>query len=531
MLVPTAGPVQYAEHVANYAEADARLIALETAGAGSTPTGTGFRHVTSGIEDAAAKLVETADVTDDAVTYAKLQNVSATDKLLGRSTAGAGNVEEIPCTAAGRALLDDVDNAAQRTTLGLGNVDNTSDANKPVSTAQQAAIDAARAGLSIKDPVRAATTANITLSGTQTIDGVSVIAGDRVLVKDQSTGSQNGIYVCAAGAWSRSTDADTSAEMVPGTAVWVNEGTANGDKRFALTTNAPITLNTTSLTFAQDAATTSDGSQSANTVKAGPTSGGAATAAYRALVAADLPTEAARRDAANTFTHQTKFTAISPASFSTNQNDFDPGNATYLRLTATSAAQISGFSGGADGRVLIVQAVAGSNAITLVHQSASSSAANRLTTWDGKNVVLRSNQSLILIYDPAISGTWLVLAPYEPPHEILEYAISDESTAITTGTNKLTVRAPFAFTLVGVRASLGAASSSGIPTFDINEAGTSLLSTKLTIDANEKTSTTAATPAVISDSSVADDAELTFDVDVAGTGAKGAKIRLYVVRT
>lgn len=63
-----------------------------------------------------------ATIANDAVTYAKIQNVSATDKLLGRSTAGSGDVEEITCTAAGRALLDDVDAAAQRTTLGLGSL-------------------------------------------------------------------------------------------------------------------------------------------------------------------------------------------------------------------------------------------------------------------------------------------------------------------------------------------------------------------------------------------------------------------------
>jgi hypothetical protein len=74
-----------------------------------------------------------------AITFSKIQDITATDKLLGRMSTGAGTVEEIPCTAAGRALLDDADAAAQRATLGLGNVDNTSDANKPVSTAQAAA--------------------------------------------------------------------------------------------------------------------------------------------------------------------------------------------------------------------------------------------------------------------------------------------------------------------------------------------------------------------------------------------------------
>jgi hypothetical protein len=101
----------------NFLRADGTWAA---AGGGAPPTGTGFRHITSGAEDAAAKLVETADVSNDQITYAKIQNVSATDKLLGRSTAGAGDIEEIACTGAGRALIDDADNTAQRTTLGLG---------------------------------------------------------------------------------------------------------------------------------------------------------------------------------------------------------------------------------------------------------------------------------------------------------------------------------------------------------------------------------------------------------------------------
>lgn len=103
-----------------------------------------------------------------------------------------------------------------------------------------------------KSSVRVATTANITLSGTQTIDGVSVAVGERVLVKNQSTGPQNGPYLCASGAWTRCTDSDLSAEVKGGLSVWVNEGTVNGDTRWVLTTNDPITLGSTALVFAQD---------------------------------------------------------------------------------------------------------------------------------------------------------------------------------------------------------------------------------------------------------------------------------------
>lgn len=112
--------------------------------------------------------------------------------------------------------------------------------------------------------------------------------------------------------------------------------------------------------------------------------------------------------------------------------------------------------------------------------------------------------------------------------ESFTVAVGDETTAITTGTAKITFRMPYAFTLAagnaGVRASLNTVSSSGIPTVDINEGGATILSTKLTIDASEKTSLTAAAAVVISDTALADDAEITIDIDVAGTGAKGLKI-------
>ena len=116
--------------------------------------------------------------------------------------------------------------------------------------------------------------------------------------------------------------------------------------------------------------------------------------------------------------------------------------------------------------------------------------------------------------------------------EAIQLAASDETTALTAGTGKVTFRMPFAMTLTAVRASLTTAQASGtIFTVDINEGGTSVLSTKLTIDNTELTSTTAATPAVISDTALADDAEITIDIDQVGDGtATGLKITLIGTR-
>lgn len=98
--------------------------------------------------------------------------------------------------------------------------------------------------------MRAATTANITLSGAQTIDGVPVIAGERVLVKNQTTGAQNGLYLCASGAWTRATDFDLGGELI-GASCFVSEGTTLGNSVWVMTTDAPVTLGTTALTFVQ----------------------------------------------------------------------------------------------------------------------------------------------------------------------------------------------------------------------------------------------------------------------------------------
>ena len=115
-------------------------------------------------------------------------------------------------------------------------------------------VDAVKVGLDFKDSVRVASTASVTISGPgAAIDGVTLSSGDRVLLKNQSTGSQNGIYVFngAASALTRAGDADADAEVTAGLFVFVEEGTANADNGYVLTTDGTITVGSTSLTFTQ----------------------------------------------------------------------------------------------------------------------------------------------------------------------------------------------------------------------------------------------------------------------------------------
>ncbi len=188
-------------------------------------------------------------------------------------------------------------------------------------------------------------------------------------------------------------------------------------------------------------------------------------------------------------------------------------------------AQVQNFATGTAGTDFGISSASSTHTFNLPTASASNRGALSSGDWtlfNGKFNTPSGTTSQYVRGDGSLAAL-----PFE-----LVVAASDETTALTTGTAKITFRMPRAVTLTAVRASLTTAQASGnIFTVDINEAGTSILSTKLTIDNTEKTSTTAATPPVISDTALADDAEMTIDIDQIGNGtATGLKVTLIGTR-
>ena len=193
---------------------------------------------------------------------------SAADK--GIQFTGSGTAATYDLTTAGKALLDDADASAQRTTLGLGTIA-TQNANSvsltggsitglgdPSSSSEAATknyVDTLVAGLRTRAVAKVGSTANVTIASElengDTIDGVTLVTGDRVLLKNQSTASQNGLYtVVASGAASRDTEFDTIEELA-GQLILISEGSANADDLYLCTTDASATLGSSTISYTQ----------------------------------------------------------------------------------------------------------------------------------------------------------------------------------------------------------------------------------------------------------------------------------------
>lgn len=177
-----------------------------------------------------ANLTETSEFT------AGIYQIETSDPVVG-GPGGTSNLQPQQLANRTKYLKDHVDALEDGT-------------NVPPGIATQTYVQAELEKLDHKQSARVATTANITLSGVQTIDGVGLAVGNRVLVKNQVLAQQNGIYVVATGAWARAVDANDSADVTAGLVVAIEEGAAHGNSRWQLTTDNPIVLGTTLLTFA-----------------------------------------------------------------------------------------------------------------------------------------------------------------------------------------------------------------------------------------------------------------------------------------
>jgi phage-related tail fiber protein len=160
--------------------------------------------------------------------------------------------------------LDQISNPTASVSLNSQKITNLADGVAASDAATKGQLDVATLGFDYKGSVRAATTAAGTLAtdfeNGDTIDGVVLATGNRILIKDQAAGAENGIYtVNASGAPTRATDADSSAEVTAGMAVVVTEGTSNADTFWVLTTNDAITLGTTALAFSKIGPSTAGG--------------------------------------------------------------------------------------------------------------------------------------------------------------------------------------------------------------------------------------------------------------------------------
>jgi phage-related tail fiber protein len=182
-------------------------------------------------------------------TYTKV-TVDAKGRVTTGTTIQSSDISDFN-TAVRLNRLEQLTSPTGTVSMGSQIISNVATPVNATDAANKQYVDSARSGLDVKASVRVATTGNITLSGTQTIDGVALVVGDRVLVKDQTTSSQNGPYLVASGSWTRTTDANDSTSITPGLFCFIEEGTTNADTGWVLTNNGSIVVDTTGLVFSQ----------------------------------------------------------------------------------------------------------------------------------------------------------------------------------------------------------------------------------------------------------------------------------------
>jgi hypothetical protein len=202
---------------------------------GAITTGTGVTSIATGTGLTGGPITSTGTISID------VTGVSA-------ATYGSSSVVPVIAVNAQGQITSATNTTINAVTLTTGTISTTP--SNSTDIANKAYVDTVAQGLDTKASVVAGTTVNITLSGTQTIDGIVLVSGDRVLVKNQTAPADNGLYLCAAGAWTRTTDMDTWAE-VPGAYVFVETGSTLADTGWVCTSDAGGTIGVTAITWAQ----------------------------------------------------------------------------------------------------------------------------------------------------------------------------------------------------------------------------------------------------------------------------------------
>ena len=244
---PSSGDDSTSVATTAYVQGEGFITGNQTITVSGDATGSGATSISLTLANSGVSAGTTSGITVDAKgRITAITGLAASDI----PTLTAAKISDFDSTVQANRL-DEMANPTSDVDLNSQKITNLASPTNASDAATKGYVDASQQGLDVKESVKAATTGNITLSGTQTIDGVALSVGDRVLVKNNTDASENGIYVVASGSWSRAADADADSEVTAGLFTFVEEGTVNGDAGFSLTTNGNITVGSTNLAFSQ----------------------------------------------------------------------------------------------------------------------------------------------------------------------------------------------------------------------------------------------------------------------------------------
>lgn len=296
--------------------------------------------------------VNTAELAASAVTYEKLQNVTATGKLLGRATAGAGIVEEITCTSAGRALLDDADASAQRTTLGLGTLATQSGTFTGTHSGASSGSNTGDQTITLTGHVTGSGTGSFATTIADNAITTAKVADGAITTAELGAGAVTGAKLAA----SSSTIVSGNAPSFSGDFIgqqWVNTGTGlaytwtgsawvqqAGVQTFAFADSTPLNFSAAVSSAGLATITSTLDTQVAATVFAGPTTGSNATPTFRSLTGTDLPIATA---SVNGAIQPGTGLAVTGAGVLNHSNSATPG--TYTKVTIDAQGHVSSGAG------------------------------------------------------------------------------------------------------------------------------------------------------------------------------------------